>query len=1293
MERNKGKLEGQLLKIRVKVDLYQDLTETTIQPCMAPSKLYIDYSLWEVILNGDSPTPTRIVDGVIQSIAPTTSDQRNKANLEEKSLDDLFKNLKIYEAEVKGSSTSSHNTQNIAFVSSNKTYSTNKSVSVVPCVFATSSKAIVSTLLNVDSLSDAVIYSFFASQSNSPQLDNEDLKQINPNDLEEIDLKWQMAMLTMRAMRFLKRTGRNLGANGTDTIGFDMSKFKCYNYHRRGYFARECRSPKDNMNKDTPRRTVPVEVSTLDALVSQYPLGKFNGKADEGFLVGYSVNSKAFRVFNSRTRIVQETLHINFLENKPNVVRIGTKWLFDIDTLIKSMNYQPVVVRNQPSDNVGIKENLDAGKVRKETVSAQQYVLLPLWSTGLQDPHNIDDVVADAAFDVKENENDVYVSPSEKFSFSSTNRVNAVSALVTAAGLNPTNSTNTASPSDTVVRPNFRIAGKSSFVDPSKYTDDPDMPELEDIVYFDDEEDVGAEADLSNLETNISVSPIQTTRVHKDHHVTQIIVDLTLAAQTKSMTRMVKEQGGLHHINDEDFHTYLPKGKRAISSKWVFKNKKDKRGIVIRNKARLVAQGHTQEEGIDYDEVFAHVARIEAIRLFLAYASFMGFIVYQMDVKSAFLYGTIKEEVYVYQPLRFEDLDYPDKSSLLLKDRDGEDVDVHIYRFVKGKTHLGLWYPTDSPFYLVAYSESDYAGASLDRKFTTGGCQFLGCRLISWQCKKQTIVATSSTETEYIAATSCYVQVLWIQNQLLDYGDLHLDDVDGVECVPNEKIFAELARMGYEKPPPNAKRTAWNEFSCSMASAVICLATAKVEEEVKVPNAPAPPSPTTAPSPPPQDPTPIPHATPHASPTQEQLTETSESSILLLNTLLETCATLFLKVTELEQDKHTQALEILKLKKRVKKLEKKKRSNSLAFKRLRKVGTSQRVKSSANTIVGAQEDASKQGGKIEAIDADEDITLNVNAVEPTVFDDEEVTMTMAQTLIKLKAEKAKLLDEQMAQRLHDEEVQQAIAREKQEKDDLERAKVLQQYDDKEENIDWNAVVEQVQERHLDNIRKGMTYDKVRPIFEREYKNVQTLFKPDKDVEEPKKKRVAEETLLQESFKKLKAVEVSGFESTQETPSNDLKEMSEEDVQNMLEIISVSEYKVEALHVKYPIIDWEIHTEVPNVDKEKALWVELKILFEPDANDVLWKLQRYMHYPITWKLHTNCGVHQVSSITRRHDMFLLTEKDYPLSNGVTTLMLSAKLQVEEDSEMARDLVMKIFMKANKPKRRSLDTSSK
>nr|GEY24238.1 hypothetical protein [Tanacetum cinerariifolium] len=220
----------------------------------------------QVILNGDSPTPTRVVDGVLQPVPPTTTEQRPARKNELKARGTLLMAL----PDKHQLKFNSHKDAKTLMEAIEK--STTEPVSVAASVSAVCAKMPVSSLLNVDSLSNAVIYSFFASQSSSPQLDNDDLKQIDADDLEEMDLKWQMAMLTMRARRFLQRTRRNLGANRPTYMGFDMSKVKCYNCHRKGHFTSECRSPKDkrrNGAAEPQRRNVPVETSTSNALVSQ----------------------------------------------------------------------------------------------------------------------------------------------------------------------------------------------------------------------------------------------------------------------------------------------------------------------------------------------------------------------------------------------------------------------------------------------------------------------------------------------------------------------------------------------------------------------------------------------------------------------------------------------------------------------------------------------------------------------------------------------------------------------------------------------------------------------------------------------------------------------------------------------------------------------------------------------------------------------------------------------------------------------------------------------------------------
>ncbi|GJW88980.1 putative ribonuclease H-like domain-containing protein [Tanacetum coccineum] len=589
-------------------------------------------------------------------------------------------------------------------------------------------------------------------------------------------------------------------------------------------------------------------------------LGKFDGKADEGFFVGYSTKRKAFRVFNSRTRKVEENLHIQFSKTTSDQF---------------SENTSSITGSTKACD--------DAGKARMETVHGKDYILLPMWPADLLFSQNSKES-PDAGFKPSrdeekkdaENPGNEIGNPTERkdsevpsteeprINQEKDDYINSTNNINTASDGNNTNNVNTVS-----LTVNAAVI-EVNVVDPKtsiKLPNDPNMPELEDIVYSDDDEDVGAEADINNLDAFMHVSPIPSTRIHKDHSVDQIIKDLNSTPQTRRMTKNLKEHGLFSSVQQRTDHKGFQNCLLAFyHKKNPRRNKKDKRGIMIKNKARLVAQGYIQKEGIDYDE---------------------------MDVKSAFLYGKIEEEVYVCQPLGFEDLDFPDKvykvekflyddiifgstkkklctefekimhnkfqmSSVseltfflglqvkqkedgifisqdkyvtkilkkfgfsdvkktstpmkthkpLLNDADGDDVDEHMYRlmiccslmyltssrpdimfvvcvcarfqvnpkvshlhavkrifrYLKGQPKLGIWYPKDSPFDLVAYTDSDYTGASLDRKSTTRGCQFLGCRLISWQCKKQTVVANSTTEAEFVVASSCCGQVLWIQN-------------------------------------------------------------------------------------------------------------------------------------------------------------------------------------------------------------------------------------------------------------------------------------------------------------------------------------------------------------------------------------------------------------------------------------------------------------------------------------------------------------------------------------------------
>nr|GEV71131.1 putative ribonuclease H-like domain-containing protein [Tanacetum cinerariifolium] len=718
--------------------------------------------------------------------------------------------------------------------------------------------------------------------------------------------------------------------------------------------------------------TCPVTIlNTLDSL------GKFDGKVDEGFLVGYSVSSKAFRVFNSRTRIVQETLHVNFLENKPNVAGSDPTWLFDIDSLPKTMNYQPVTAGNQSNHSEGFQDQFDAEKAKEEIVLSQRKkmtrprerlkarVLLSLL-TGYRD--------LSTEFEDHSNNN--------------INKVNAAGTLVPTVGQISPNSTNTfsaARPSNVAGCPTH---GKYSFIDASQLLDDPDMPELEDITYSHDEDDV-------------------------DHHVTQIIGDISSATQTRNIARVAKDKepnrvdqalkdpSYIEAMQEELLQFKMQKvwvlvdlsyGKRAIGTKWVFQNKKDERDIVIRNKAGLFGQGHTQDNGIDYEEVFAPVARIEAIRLFLAYASFMGFMVYQMDAKSAFLYGTIKEEVYVCQPLGFKDPNHPDKvykvvkvlyglhqapracqdkyvakilrkfrlkegksastpidtEKPLLKDPDG----VNTPRCDKDRLELieltVLLLPKVDKV-RIGVSAVDLQVSTIRLMLLLLVQKLLVFGLTNWCCSPS---AVSSIKYALIVNPNIYVSC--IKQFWTTIVVKMVNDVIRLQALVDKKKVVCMS----------AKRTSWNEFSSSMASAVICLSSGRklnfYKKQVGDLST---------------------HTIKYTSPA---LTQKVFANVQRVGKWFSGVDTPFFdgmlvaqEVEEGDADENVENVNVGDategdLKRRVKKLERRNKVKVLKLRRLQKVGTAQKVETSDETMM---DDVSNQERMIAEMDVDVDVVL------------------------------------------------------------------------------------------------------------------------------------------------------------------------------------------------------------------------------------------------------------------------------------------------------------------------------
>nr|GEY76361.1 hypothetical protein [Tanacetum cinerariifolium] len=1192
-------------------------------------------------------------------------------------------------------------------------------------------------------------------------------------------------------------------------------------------------------------------------------LGKFKAKGDEGYFLGYSMSSKAIRVFNKRTKMVEENLHIEFLENKAIEKGSGPNWLFDIDSLTKSMNYVPVVDACTNSTNFsGTK--VDAIQDVKKDVSSLRYIVLPNWvhEEHLESPsRQPQDACKTDAPESSENLN------------------------LTATSTNP--------PTDKL----------------ETLTVETLIPTFEDIlrVTTNSEESNGVEADVSNMETTITASPTPTLRIHSDHPKSQIIGPVDTLIQTRDKSKEVGEQKP-KKISDA---LQDPSWVEAIQEELLqFK--------IQKKQSQTSGSRHTQEEGIDYDEVFAPIVRIEAIRLFLAYASFMGFIVYQMDVKSAFLYGTIDEEVYVMQPLRFQDPEYParvykvekairqrgdfilvqvyvddiifgssnpqlcrefkalmhenfemsamgelnfflglqvlqkeddiflsqdkysnvrssntpmDKENPWGKDGTGKDVDLHLYRSMIGSlmyltasrpdimfaSHhkLGLWYPKDSPFDLVAYSDSKYGGSTQDHKSTTRGCQFFGRRLISWQCKKQTIVAISTTEAEYVAAASCCGQVLLslpcenlskeISTSILhllhtaktfdlvwiwlggDYGNIFLNRVvplfdtmlihqgegSGTPTEPHHTPSQEAQPSSHTHISSPSIPTVTSVPTIPIPSATLSETTPirQYTRRARIAQSSALPPVADEPASPVRD-----VSQGEACPTDSGFIPDQDRATIAKSSTLPHDSTLWVTSPAAEEGK------INRLKERVKILEDKEgvirdRSRDDAPIKGRRIDeeevATERVSSDTKEVrldegevaaERASEDTEEMATVLTTMDATTvlasavvDVPTGSGSIPTTSTPaegsvptgSEEVptaspVFTTATVVTPYRRRKGKEVMRRAKQIARDAEIARIHAEEELQSmiDGLDSnnetvAKYLEEYRHFSSELPMERRIELISDlvKYQDNYTKvykfqsqqkkswtkkqkrdyymavirnnlgwkvkdfkGMTFEEVEAKFNSVCKQMEDFIPIGlkEEAERIKRKGI---NLEQESAKKQKSSE----EITEEAKSPE--EVTEKKINEMMQLVPIEEVYVEALQFKHPIIDWEVHTE-----GQRAYWKItrlggssasyqfftdlLKHLDRDDLNqlgslvkEISAKDQppNFIHAPAEWKLYDKCGVHQVT--LKEKDIFMLVEKDYPLRKGLAFVMICYKLQVENYSKMADDLVWKIYNIANSTRQQS------
>nr|GEV14636.1 retrovirus-related Pol polyprotein from transposon TNT 1-94 [Tanacetum cinerariifolium] len=1029
------------------------------------------------------------------------------------------------------------------------------------------------------------------------------------------------------------------------------------------------------------------------------------------------MSSKAFRVFNKRTRRVEENLHVEFLENKAIKKGAGPNWLFDINSLTKSMNYVPVdggII----STNLSGTKDATSQEVKKDA-SSLRYIALPNWAHDALLEYSSSKPQDHYSTEVPEGSGNLNPTASTSNPPADQMETLTVETFIPTVSLPvPTAySTDSQEPSSDTRLISKRVANQVK------------TPSLDNILLltnrFEDilgvttnsDESNGVEADISNMETAIIASPTPTLRIDKDHPKSQIIGPLDTPIQTKNKSKEIFDA-----LQDPS---------------WVEAMQEELLQFKIQNVWTLVdcpKGGHTQEEGIDYDEVFAPVTRIEAIRLFLTYASFIRFTVYQTDVKSAFLYGTIDKEVHQVTP---------------------KECHLHavkrMFRYLKGHPKLGLWYPKESHFVLVTYSDSDYGGATQDRKSTTRGCQFWVEDILTKPfdagrfqysvCKLFPLLGKLSTVSVFLgfgltfAGTSKYcgvLRILMISLRLIPLfwstarikttnegtkilatvngilrtvtesslrRNLKLKYEEGISSLPDTELFKNLTLMAYNISPNqkftfqkgqfsyqckylihtimqclSPKSTGFNEFSSNIATALVCLATNrtynfskmifdglvknvnnKVSKFLMYPRQYTQRTriaQSSALSPVADEP--ASHlrdvSQGEAFPTDSGFIADQDRATISKSSTLPYDSPP--RVTSPAVDEGRSGDDAL-IKGR--NLDEGEAAAGRASDDTEEMATVLTSMDAATVLASGVAEVPTGSGSIPTAGPPAAEVSTGSEAVPTVnpiF----ATDTESTQYKKRKGKEVMVESETPKKQKVQEQIDAQVARELEEQ--LER-----------EKIGEKLALERRIELISDLVRYQDNYAKVHKFQSQQRKTWTKKQKRDyymvvirsnlgwkvKDFrglkEEARRFKRKWISFEQESAKKQKTSE----ELPEEVKYPD--EVPEEKVKKMMQLVPIEEVYVKSLQVKHPIIDWKTHT------------------------------QNLMHAPVEWKLYDSCGVHHVAA--KDKEIFMLVEKDYPLRKGLTLVMISYKLQVENYSRMANDLILKIYKIASTPRQQGID----